>query len=217
MEFEHIIAQRKSVRAFKRAPVSRELITQVLGTAVRAPSALNLQPWEFTVVVGEEKERMSRVLLKAYRERRISCSPGAKGPLPEQLARRGAASFEAMKPALDQMGVSFDVFVNEGSCRFYDAPVAIIICMDRIFSLHRYVCIGAALGYLVLAAHARGLATCPIGLIKAYEDEVRDFLNIPDDRELVVAVALGYADWSSPVNSFRSPRAPLEEVVRWFD
>ena len=217
MELDQAIAERKSIRAFTDRPVPRGIITRVLEKAVRAPSALNLQPWEFTVVLGEEKERLSRALIKAYRERMISCSPEAKGPLPDVLGKRGAASFQAMQPALEAMGVAFDEFINEGSCRFYDAPVAVIVCMNKVFSHRRYLCVGAALGYLVLAAHAEGLGTCPIGLVSAYEDTIRECINIPEDRELAVAVAMGYPDWNSPINRFVTPRAPVDDVLRWFD
>jgi nitroreductase len=217
MNLEQAITERKSIRAFKKDPLSRDVIEEVLQQAIQAPSAINLQPWEFTVILGEEKERLSNLLLKSYRERRISCSPGAKGPLPAQLSARGEQSFATLNPALDELGLSFNDFINEGSCRFYDAPVAIIICMNTIFSHRRYLCIGAALGYLTLAAHARGLGTCPIGLINAYEDQLREFLDIPDDREIVIGVALGYPDWDSPINRFKTPRAPLGEFIRWFD
>jgi len=217
MDVDQVIAERKSIRAFKKDPLPRELIEEVLQQAIQAPSAINLQPWEFTIVLGEEKQRLSRLLLKSYHEKNISCSPGAKGPLPAELSARGEQSFATLKPALDELGLSFDAFVNEGSCKFYDAPVAIIICMNKIFSSHRYLCIGAALGYLTLAAHARGLGTCPIGLINAYENETREFLAIPDDRDIVIGVALGYPDRDSPINKFKTPRSPLGEFIRWFD
>jgi nitroreductase len=217
MNLEQAITERKSIRAFKKDPLPRDVIEEVLQQAIQAPSAINLQPWEFTVILGEEKERLSNLLLKSYRERRISCSPGAKGPLPAQLSARGEQSFATLNPALDELGLSFNDFINEGSCRFYDAPVAIIICMNTIFSHRRYLCIGASLGYLTLAAHAKGLGTCPIGLINAYEDPLREFLDIPDDREIVIGVALGYPDWDSPINRFKTPRAPLGEFIRWFD
>jgi nitroreductase len=217
MELDQVIAERKSIRAFTKDPIPNRLIEEVFHQVIQAPSAINLQPWEFICVTGEEKERLSRLLLKAYRERQIFCSPGAKGPLPAELSARGEQSIEALKPALDELGLSFHAFINEGSCRFYDAPVAIICCMNRIFSTRQYLCIGVALGYLALVAHARGLGTCPIGLIAAYEDQVREFLNIPDDREIVIGVALGYPDWSSPINRSKTSREPLAKVLRWFD
>jgi nitroreductase len=69
MDLLNIIRERKSVRAFRPESVPREKIEEILSYAIHAPSAINLQPWEFTVVMGEEKERLSRRLLKSYREK----------------------------------------------------------------------------------------------------------------------------------------------------
>ncbi len=215
MNILDVIKERKSIRSFKPDLVPREKIEEILSLAIRAPSAINLQPWEFTVVMGEEKARLSRRLLKAYRERNISCSPGNVKPLSKTFTARGAESFEGMKPYLDEMGYDFNRYINEGSCDFYGATVAIIICLDNAFSKARLVDIGAALGYLVLAAQACGLWTCPIGLISAYEDDVKDELGIDENKEVVIGVALGYPDWESPINRFTSPREELDRLVRW--
>ncbi len=215
MELIEAIRGRKSIRAFKKDPIPKERIREILELAVRAPSAINLQPWEFTVVMGEEKERLSRRLLKAYREKQISCSPGNVKPLPDHFTARGIESFEGMKPFLDQMGSDFNRFINEGSCNFYGAPAAIIISLDNSFSRARLVDIGVGLGYLVLAAHDAGLWTCPIGLITAYEDEVKDELSIQEEKDVVIGVALGYPDWESPINKFTSPRDSIDRFVRW--
>ena len=217
MELTDIIAQRKSIRAFKSDRVPREQVEKVLEAAVRAPSAINLQPWELTVVMDEERERLSRALLKAYHEKQISCSPGNVKPLPPVFTTRGRESFAGMKPYLDRMGYDFDRFINEGSCRFYDAPVAVIACIDNAFSKARLVDIGLCLGYLLLAAQDAGLWTCPVGLIAAYADEVKDCLNIPEDKIVVIGVALGHPDWDNPINSFASSRETMEKTVRWVD
>jgi len=108
-----------------------------------------------------------------------------------------------------------DSFVNEGSCNFYGAPAAIIICINDCFSARQMVDVGAAVGYLVLAAQASGLATCPIGLITDYADEIKELLNIPENKRVVIGVALGYADRENPMGQFRSSRADLSELVRW--
>ena len=217
MELCQAVRERRSIRAFKPAPISREVIEEILKLTIHAPSAINIQPWEFFVVIGEEKERLSRKLTKAYKEKQISCSPGAVKPLPLTYSQRGVATLESMKPHLEQIGVTFEQFINEGSCNFYGAPVAIIICLDDSFSKARMVDIGIALGYLVLCAHAFGLATCPIGLIDAYEDEIKDLLNIPENKNVVIGVALGYPDWENPVNRFKSTRENLDKSVRWIE
>ncbi len=217
MDLIKAILDRKSIRAFKPDPIPREKIEEILRLAVQAPSAVNLQPWEFTVVMGEERERLSRRLIKSYQEKRISCGPGAVKPLPRTYAKRGAKTLDVMKPFFEEMNVRPDQYINEGSCNFYGAPVAIIICVDDSFSKGRLVDIGVVLGYLVLTAHDFGMGTCPIGLITAYEDEVKDVLNIPESRNVVVGVALGYPDWESPINRFKAPKDNLEKMVRWME
>jgi nitroreductase len=69
---------------------------------------------------------------------------------------------------------------------------------------------------MVLAAHNIGLGTCPIGLIHAFGDEIRELLNIPDEKNIVIGIALGYPDTDSPVNRIISERAPLVEVARFY-
>ena len=217
MDLIKAIMERKSIRAFKPDPVSREKVKEVLDIAINAPSAINLQPWEFTVVMGEEKARLSRKLVKLYREKQISCSPGNVKPLADSFTRRGVASFELMNPILEQFGTDFNRFINEGSCNFYGAPTAIILCLDNAFSKARLVDIGIVLGFITLTAYSLGLGTCPIGLINAYEDDMKELLNIPDNKDVVIGVALGYPDWDSPLNNFKTPRDSLDNFIKWID
>lgn len=217
MDLITAIKERKSTRAFTPDKVSRQQIEEILKLVVDAPSAINLQPWEFIIVMDEEKERLSRRLIKLYREKQISCSPGNVKPLAENFSKRGAESFELMNPYLEKMGQDFNCFINEGSCNFYGAPVAIIMCLDNAFSNARLVDIGIALGYFLLIAHHFGFSTCPIGLINAYEDDIKEILNIPENKDVVIGIALGYADPESPANQFKSPRDSLDNFVKWID
>lgn len=217
MDVVQAIKERRSIRVFKPDPVPRQKIEEVLRMAVQAPSAINLQPWEFTVVVGEERERLSRRLIKAYKEKQISCAPGNVKPLPPEVIARGVRAAGGMKPFLSEMGIEFDRFVNEGSCNFYGAPVGIILCIDNAFSKNNYVDIGITLGYLLLTAHSAGLWTCPIGLITAYAEEIKDELGIPNSKSVVIGVALGHPDWDAPINRFKSSRETLDTFVRWID
>lgn len=208
------IKERRSTRGFLRRPVERETLERLLTLATEAPSAINLQPWEFTVVSGEEKERLSRILVKRMRERNISCGPGAKRRLPDYFRERERGLMNVMVPNLPE-SLRFQDFVNEGSCNFYGAPTAIIVTLDTVFSSARLTDIGIVVGYLVLAAHALGLGTCPIGLITAFDDDIRDVLSIPEEKEVVIGIAVGYKDPNAPINRSRSARVPLEDVARW--
>ncbi|MDW8001156.1 MAG: nitroreductase [Deltaproteobacteria bacterium] len=217
MELIEAMKTRKSVRAFRDDPVPKEKIEEILKCALLAPSAINLQPWEFFVVSGEEKQRLSRRLIKAYQEKRIPCGPGNVKPLPETLLKRGQDSFVALSTYVKQIGREFDEFINMGSCEFYGAPTAIIICLDLAFSQRRFIDIGIVLAYILLAVHDFGLGACPIGLIAAYEDEIKEVLNIPENKTVVIGVAVGYPDYESPVNAFKAQRDDLDKFVRWIE
>lgn len=208
------IKERRSTRAFLERPVEREKIETLINYATQAPSAINLQPWELIVVSGEEKKRLSRILVKRMKERNISCGPGAKSPLPEYFVERQRGLLDTILPNLPEQ-TPFQDFINEGSCNFYGAPTAIIITLDQVFSSARLTDIGVLVGYLVLAAHALELGTCPIGLITAFDDDIKEALSIRDEKQVVIGVAVGYRDPQSPINRSRSERVPVGDVVKW--
>jgi len=214
MDLMEAIKQRRSSRAFLEKPVSRKTLEDLLYLATQAPSAINLQPWELTVVSGEEKKRLSRLLVKRMKERNISCAPGAKKPLSNSFMERQRGLLNTIAPHLSENTV-FQDFINEGSCNFYGAPTAVIISIDQVFSSARLTDIGVLVGYLVLAAHGLGLSTCPIGLITAFDEDIKEELSLPEDKQVVIGVAVGYGDPGASINSGRSERAPLQDVVKW--
>jgi nitroreductase len=215
MDIIKAIKERRSARTFKKDPVPEETIKEIISLAINAPSGNNLQPWEFIVVTGEEKDRLSRTLIKAYKEKQISCGSGAVKPLPEPFKNRGIQTMEEMKSHIETTGVSLDSFINEGSCNFYGAPIAVIMCLDDCFSSRQLVDVGTVLSYMLLAAHAYGLATCPVGLIASYEDEIRDLLNIPENKKVIIGIALGYPDNDNPISEFKSIRDNPDSYIRW--
>jgi nitroreductase len=214
MDLMEAMKERKSTRAFLEKTVARETLEYLIDLATQAPSAINLQPWELTMVSGEEKKRLSRVLVKRMKERNISCGPGAKNPLSEAFIERQRGLLNTIQPHLPEDTV-FQEFINEGSCNFYGAPTAVIISIDQVFSSARLTDIGVLVGYLVLAAHGLGLSTCPIGLITAFDEDIKEELNISDEKQVIIGVAVGYGDPDAPINRGRSERVPLQDVVKW--
>ncbi len=214
MELKQVMRGRRSTRAFLDEPVGRATLETLLSLAGEAPSAINLQPWEVTVVTGEERRRLSRLLLKRLHERNISCAPGARRSLPEHFVERERGLLECMSPSLPD-DIPFSMFINEGSCDFYGAPAALILSIDDVFSSARYTDMGILAGYLVLAAHDLGLGTCPIGLITAFEEEIRESLNLSEEKHVILGIAVGHPDPDAPENHPRSRRVPLEAWVRW--
>ena len=52
--FDEIVRNRRSTRSYKREPVEKEKIVEMLESARLAPSACNAQPWQFVVVSTPE-------------------------------------------------------------------------------------------------------------------------------------------------------------------
>ncbi len=217
MDMFSAMKERRSVRAYQKTPVARRDIEAVITAAGWAPSAINLQPWEFVVCYGDEKDRLVRRLQKAHAERNVSCGPGTAKPLPQKYAARSRKALAVMEPKISRTGLSFNRFIEEGSCSFYGAPVAVIVTIDRIFPTIRYLDVGLSVSYLLLAAHARGLSTCPIGLIVAYAADIADVLNISPEKEILLGIAMGYADKGAPANDFKTEREELGDILRWYE
>ena len=211
------MTNRQSARAYLSKPVARADIEDLLKYAGMAPSAINLQPWEYVIVYGEEKDRLVQQLKRAHAERNIPCGPGTENPLPDIFKNRSRRASQAMAPKVAEMGLKFNQFVEEGSCSFYGAPIAIIVTLDRLFPKIRYLDVGLSVSYLLLAAQAKGLATCPIGLVTAYGDEIAGALDISDNKEIVLGIALGYADTQSPINCFKTERENLDAFRSWYE
>ncbi len=64
MDVFEAIRRRRSVREFAKSEVPEEMVNQILAAAVQAPSAGNLQSWEFVVVRDQSrKEALAQAAL----------------------------------------------------------------------------------------------------------------------------------------------------------
>ena len=69
-----VIKNRRSIRKYKNAPVSREQISEILHAGMLAPSSKNRQPWRFIVAAGAAKEEVCNVMEKGIsREDVVLC------------------------------------------------------------------------------------------------------------------------------------------------
>jgi nitroreductase len=113
---------------------------------------------------------------------------------------------------VEARGEDFGTFINEGSCNLYGAPVGIFCFTEPGEPAARRLDCGIWLAYLLLGAHAQGLGSCPVGLLAAYEDVVKDVLFVPEEYHFACAVALGYPSVDDPVNTFDCPRKGIDGV-----
>ena len=68
---------------------------------------------------------------------------------------------------------------------------------------------------LMLAAHVRGLATCPQVAFVRYEQVIARHLELAADEALACGMSLGYPDGDAGVNRILMPRSPVAAFTSW--
>ena len=97
----------------------------------------------------------------------------------------------------------------------FGAPVLLVVGFDGALAPAAAYDVGSFVQTMCLAAHDRGLGTCQCATLTGYPGLLRDLLPGAHGTRLVVAVTLGWPDREAPINIYRRPRAPLEELVGW--
>ncbi len=217
-DYDEVVNGRRSIRGFSAQPVARETIEEIIALAMRAPSSLNTQPWNFYVVTGEALDRIReentrRNLAGIPDSREFRKGEQHGGAHRERQVDIAKQLFGAMGIARDDKPARQD-WVLRGF-RQFDAPVSIVVTYDRILhgsDIAPFDC-GAVTNALVNAAWSRGLG-CVInsqGIMQS--PVVREHAGIADDQVIMICVALGYPDDSFPANAVVSRRKTVEEAA----
>ena len=217
MDVIEAMKARYSVRAYKPKPVPREIIAQILQAAVQAPSWGNSQTWEFAVVGGEVMKEMKRILTEkaSVSDERYPDIPRPEWPslYKERSRENGLRLYQHMGISREDKERQLQWFVD--MYRFFDAPNGIIAYTEKGLSEWALLNIGLVIQNIALGALKYGLGTIMLAACVSYPDEVRHLLHIPESKQLVVAIAIGYPHEEARANRFRSHRVPLDEVVTW--
>jgi nitroreductase len=216
MELWQAIKERNSIRAFKPDPVPRALLEKVLAAGMLAPSSANMQPWEFVVICGEEKDKLSQSLRQVFsRKGKDYDFAGQEIKFPARFLKRRRIFFDELFQELEDRGLDPKPFLQESTFLFWDAPVIILVFMDGRIASRFFFDIGTCVQNIVLAAQAEGLGSHLIGLILKFQNTIKEFLHIPLEKRLVVGICLGYSNLEHPLNQFRPERLSLDQVVEW--
>ncbi|AEF92930.1 nitroreductase [Desulfotomaculum nigrificans CO-1-SRB] len=169
MELLEAIKTRRSIRKFKEEPVAKEVIQELIDTAIWAPSASNRQPWGFVVLTD-----------KNYLK---------------QLSDEAKAGWLAQMDSLPQMQQYRATMQNPDFNIFYNAPALIIIYGKKDSHWSKYDCSMLAQN-LMLAAWEKGLGTCWIGFAHNVCDtpQFKAKHNVSEEYELVAPIILGYPE-----------------------
>jgi len=171
MHIDEPIFGRRSVRKYTAQAVDEVTIRRLIDAAVWAPSAINEQPWDFTVVRDQE--------------------------LLTRISRDAKAQMVAAMPADLGVGARADHFrtmLQDPSFQiFYHAPVLLMISASAPGPWIVEDCALAAEN-LMLMAHALGLASCWIGFAQRYLNTAdgKRALRLPAACVPVAPIIVGY-------------------------
>jgi len=140
MDLREAIYGRRAVREYLDRAVDHAVIDRLIEAAIQAPTALNQQPWTFTVV--RDQRRLDELSSRAKEH---------------MLAQHG-----------DLVHSSHGQMLKDPHFQiFYHAPVLILISAAALGPWCVEDCAFAAQN-LMLAAYAEGLGSCRIGFAQSY-------------------------------------------------
>jgi nitroreductase len=166
MDLEHAIQSRRAIRAFTPERIDDATIRRLINAAIWAPSAVNEQPWLFTVV--RDKDTLFQI--------------STQGKAHVRTAPPSGLSSAHIQELLSDPG--FDVL--------HHAPALIVISSLSQSHWATENCSLAAEN-LMLAARAVGLGTCWIGFVQAWlcTPEGKNMLGLPANCLPVAPIIVG--------------------------
>jgi nitroreductase len=167
MDLKEAITGRRAVREYTQEPLYEQTILHLIDAAVHAPSAVNQQPWAFTVV-------RDQLLL-------------------DRLSREAKAHMLA-NMSVDQQSGHFQSLLSDLKFHiFYHAPVLILISALAAGPWIVEDCALAAEN-LMLDAYAAGLGTCWIGFAQSFLNTAagKDLLDLPAGWVSVAPIIVGH-------------------------
>ena len=220
MNLLEAIGNRRSIRKFKPDPLSRTMLQEILQAALRAPSAINTQPWECWVVGGETLQKLSRELLTEATKESPSRADFKlteiwKDTYLNRMRENGKGLFGLLGIERQdrEKRKAFSLSMN----KFFGAPQVIFLCLDSSLGDYSLFDCGCFAQNICLLATSKGLGTCIQESGVRYPDIIRKYVPIPVEKKILVAIAIGYPDEQAVINRFRSTRETLENVVHWED
>jgi len=225
---DEAIEGRQSIRAFLDRPVPRGTLGEILAVASRAPSGANSQPWKAYVLQGACRDTLAEKVCAAHDS--VYADPARAAdfreaydyyprqwisPFLERRRENGWGLYGLLgiqKGEKDKMHAQ-----HQRNFRFFDAPVGLMFTVHGIMGQGALIDCGAFLQNIMVAARARGLDTCPQAAWNSYASIILPHIGAGPDEMLVCGMALGYADPSALVNTFRTPRAPVGDFTVWLE
>ena len=214
--FLDVVSRRRSMRDFKSDPVPREIIESVFGTAQRAPSNCNTQPWFVHVVTGETLEQLRQELPAKFAAGEIALDfpydGQYEGVYKERQYASATALYDSLGIARDQKAERNAWFMRNFS--FFDAPAVAFFTLPTGFGLREACDLGMFAQTVMLGLTAHGLGSCPQTALAFLANVIRPALSLGDHEQLMFGMSFGYPT-DTAVNEVTTERASLADVVTY--
>ena len=212
--FLNIVSSRRSMRDFKPDPVPKDIIASVFGSAQRAPSNCNTQPWFVHVVTGETLEQLRVELPAKFAAGEIALDFPYDGQYEGVYRDRQYASATAL---YDSLGIAREQKVERNAWFmrnfiFFDAPAVAFFTLPTGFGLREACDLGMFAQTVMLGLTAHGLGSCPQTALAFLANVIRPTLGLGDHEQLMFGMSFGYPT-DAAVNEVCTDRAALEDVV----
>jgi len=219
MNIEETVKGRRSIRKFLDKDIPHEVIRDILEAARWSPSWGNTQSWNFHVLTGKALGRFK----EANQRLLIDDTPSTPDiPMPESWPDACRLRYNDMGRTLyDSLGIARRDTDARRKLRIrmaylFDASCLIVPTIHRDNAVeYAMLDIGLIVQTLCLLAHERGLGTLIMAAAVQYPDLIRKIAAIPEDRRIVLGIAMGYPDREYELNNFERKRANLDEFVYW--
>jgi len=193
---QFLLRSRRSVRRYKRKPVSRKDINKILEAGRYTPTGTNTQGIEYIVITDPDKiERLRKMTMPAVTRLfgialRVASVPVFSSYL------LGAQAANNFKNIYAPMIKAIHEYTTRGDDRlFYNAPAIVLVHGEKMDDM-AFSC-SAALFSCYLMAHTLGIGCCLNGflVLAANRDpKVKKWLGIPRIHKCHAAMTLGYQD-----------------------
>lgn len=183
MDAIEMIKERRSIRKFKDKKVDREIMREIVDISRWAPSWVNYQIARYTLVDDEE-------IIKKLATEGVN---GFVYNIDTLKNAKGVAILSFVKGKSGKLDLEKDDYATSKAnvWEVFDAGIA---CQT-----------------FCLAAHAKGIGTCIMGVID--EKLISKIINLPQEETVAALIVYGYEDGHpSP-----TPRKDIDEIMRFVD
>lgn len=212
-----VLRSRRTIRAFKPDPLSRDEVLEILEVSASAPSNSNTQPWRVHVLTGEPKRTLSERLVEAFSRGDAPPPSHFPEPLPPAFSARqddfAARYYASLGIARDDRQARTNQSLR--NFLFFGAPVGLIFTIDKHLRAHSWLDLGLFIQTVMIAARARGLDTCPQVSFARFHAEIAQHLKLDAHELTVCGMSMGYADPQAPVNHINVPREKAPSFSRF--